>query len=95
MADAGGVVYLLSSYQSGKERQGAQGRGGWGGRDGGRESEEEVRGRRGGGGTGGVTIKGTPCSSREEATTLTFTLSVIRRVRSCPRRPEAPDVGDQ
>lgn len=52
MADAGGVVYLLSSYQSGKERQGAQGRG-WGGRDGGRESEEEVRGRRGGGGMGG------------------------------------------
>lgn len=28
MADAGGVVYLLSSYQSGKERQGAQGEGG-------------------------------------------------------------------
>lgn len=36
MADAGGVVYLLSSYQSGKERQGARGRG-RGGRDGGRE----------------------------------------------------------
>lgn len=27
MADAGGVVYLLSSYQSGRERWGARGEG--------------------------------------------------------------------
>lgn len=30
MADAGGVVYLLSSYQSGKERLGGVERGGLG-----------------------------------------------------------------
>lgn len=41
MADAGGVVYLLSSYQSGKERRERRGVGG--------EGEEELRrGREGG-----------------------------------------------
>lgn len=56
MADAGGVVYLLSSYQSGKER--------WGHGDGGEGELQEER--------GGEGEERTPCSSRSNNFRVAF-----------------------
>lgn len=84
MADAGGVVYLLSSYQSGKERWEHTGVG---------VRETDMLWRRGG-------QKGTPCSSRRKQQLFLVHQQRRQRAafwvcQNWGEQLDASDVGDQ